>query len=190
MSRRVGSIDRAYFDALYAADPDPWGFATSPYERDKYAASLAALPDDIYASGLEIGCSIGVFSRALAKRCRRLLSLDVADAALAQARRDCTEVHVRFENRSVPSDWPNGTFDLIVFSEVLYYLDVPALSRVAEQTRSALLKGGIVLLVHYLGETDYPISGDEAADFFVENLSYKVLSQSRTSLYRLDVLRK
>jgi len=190
MSRRVGSIDRGYFDALYAADPDPWRFATSAYEREKYAASLGALPDDVYVSGLEVGCSIGVFSRALATRCRHLLSLDVADAALAQARRHCDEAHVRFENRCVPDEWPDGRFDLIVFSEVLYYLDVPALCRVAEQTHGSLSKGGVVLLVHYLGETDYPLSGDEAANLFMRNLDYKVLSQSRTDLYRIDVLRK
>jgi hypothetical protein len=28
-----------YFDTLYAADPDPWKFAASPYERAKYAHS-------------------------------------------------------------------------------------------------------------------------------------------------------
>ena len=190
MSRRVGSIDRAYFDALYESDPDPWRFATSAYEQEKYATSLAALPDNVYASGLEVGCSIGVFSRALATRCRHLLSLDVADAALEQARRHCDEAHVRFENRCVPAEWPNGNFDLIVFSEVLYYLDVPALSQVAELTRGSLSRGGAILLVHFLGETDYPLSGNEAADLFIRSVDYKVLSQSRTDLYRIDVLRK
>ncbi len=190
MSRRVGSIERAYFDALYAADPDPWQFATSDYERHKYAASLAALPDAIYRSGLEVGCSIGVFTRQLATRCRDLLALDLADAALAQARRDCDAPHVRFENRSVPDEWPKGEFDLIVLSEVLYYLNIAALSRVAKEVDHCLLKGGVVLLVHYLGETDYPISGDDAATIFMRNLNYQILSQSRTEAYRLDVLRK
>jgi len=190
MSRRVGSIDRSYFDALYAADPDPWRFATSPYESEKYAASLAALPDATYQSGLEIGCSIGVFTSALATRCRSLLALDVAEQALAQACSHCKAAHVRFENRSVPDDWPEGVFDLIVLSEVLYYLDIPALSRVAGQVERSLLKGGAVLLVHYLGLTDYPLSGDEAANIFIRRLDYRILSQERTDAYRIDVLRK
>ena len=38
------SLEPAYFEALYAADPDPWRFATSAYEREKYTATLAALP--------------------------------------------------------------------------------------------------------------------------------------------------
>jgi predicted TPR repeat methyltransferase len=190
MSRRVGSIDRTYFDALYAADPDPWRFATSDYEREKYAASLAALPDPTYRSALEVGCSIGVFTRALAARCERLLALDVADAALGQARQHCSGLDVIFENRSVPDDWPQGRFDLVVLSEVLYYLDLQALARVAAQVDLSLLKGGIVLLVHYLGETDYPITGDDAAEAFIAALKYPILSQSRTDAYRLDLLRK
>ena len=43
MSRRKGTIPPGYFEALYAEDSDPWKFASSPYERDKYAATLAAL---------------------------------------------------------------------------------------------------------------------------------------------------
>ena len=190
MSRRVGSIDRTYFDALYAADPDPWQFATSDYEREKYAASLAALPDATYQAALEVGCSIGVFTRALAARCKTLLALDVADAALAQARQQCRESNVTFQNRSVPDDWPEGSFDLIVLSEVLYYLDISALSRVAAKVDLSLPQGGVVLLVHYLGETDYPISGDEAAETFIAATKYPVLSHARTSTYRLDVLKK
>ena len=38
-----GYADPGYFERLYARDPDPWRFATSEYERDKYAATLAAL---------------------------------------------------------------------------------------------------------------------------------------------------
>ena len=89
MSRRTESIEPAYFDALYAADPDPWRFASSDYEREKYAATLDALPPRRFAAALEVGCSIGVLTRQLAARCDTLLALDVAEAALAQARARC-----------------------------------------------------------------------------------------------------
>jgi hypothetical protein len=39
-----------YFDALYTADPDPWKFAVSPYEREKYALTLEAMPKPRYRS--------------------------------------------------------------------------------------------------------------------------------------------
>jgi SAM-dependent methyltransferase len=189
MSRRTESIDRAYFDTLYAADPDPWRFAPRAYERDKYAASLAALPDPAYGSVLEIGCSIGVFTRQLAGRSRHVLALDVADAALAQARQNCPLDHVTFENRRVPEEWPEGIFDLMVFSEVLYYLDREALADVARRVPPALSKSGVILLVHYLGETDYPLSGHEAADIFVKLLNFPTLAQTITESYRIDVLK-
>ena len=51
MSRRKTSLPSTYFTALYAADADPWRFATSDYEREKYAATLAALPRPTYRNG-------------------------------------------------------------------------------------------------------------------------------------------
>ena len=76
MSRRKASLPSAYFEAIYQADADPWRFATSDYEREKYAATLAALPLQAYRSGFEVGCSIGVLTSQLARRCDRLLAVD------------------------------------------------------------------------------------------------------------------
>jgi hypothetical protein len=78
------SLPPTFFDDIYAQDPDPWSFATSEYENTKYAVTLAALPRAHYGSGLEIGCSIGVLTEQLAARCDTLLSLDVAERALAR----------------------------------------------------------------------------------------------------------
>ena len=189
MSRRTDSIGRGYFDQLYSRDPDPWRFASSPYESEKYAATLAALPPGQFASALEVGCSIGVFTRALAERCQTLLALDVAEEALQNARTTCPAPHVTFENRRVPEEWPAGTFDLIVFSEVLYYLVEPEVKQVALQVRQSLQPGGTVVLVHYLGETDYPLTGDEAATAFIAAIGLQPVHQSRAPLYRIDVLR-
>ena len=81
-----GSLAPEYFERLYAQSADPWDFEASPYEAAKYAATLAALPRPRYANAFELGCSIGVLTRALAPRCERLLATDVSEAALAQAR--------------------------------------------------------------------------------------------------------
>ena len=78
-----------YFDHVYQANRDPWNFETSPYEREKYAATLAALPRPHYAKAFEIGCSLGVLTAQLAPRCGHLLAVDVSEAALAQARARC-----------------------------------------------------------------------------------------------------
>ncbi len=133
------SLPAAYFDALYARQNDPWCFATSPYEQAKYAATLQALATERFDSALEVGCSIGVLTRLLAGRCARVLAVDVAEAALAQARRHCSDLdHVAFERLQVPAEWPRQTFDLIVFSEVLYYLSPDDVSRTARRSRDSL----------------------------------------------------
>ncbi len=188
MSRRTGTIAPDYFEALYAANPDPWQFATSEYEREKYAATMAALPDRPFSSALEVGCSIGVLTEQLATRCGALLALDVAEAALAQARARCPGV--RFARRPVPAEWPPGMFDLIVFSEVLYYLDAPAIRQTAACALAALQPEGCVVLVHYLGETDYPVTGDAAADMFIAASGLSPDLQSRAPGYRIDRLQR
>lgn len=192
MTRHTASLPSDYFAGIYATDPDPWGFTTSPYEQAKYAATLASLPRDAYASALEIGCSIGVFTQALAPRCGELLAIDIAPAALDAARQRCAgQPHVRFEKAAVPGEWPAGRFDLIVLSEVIYFLDPGDIAALVERLREALRPGGDVVLVHWLGETDYPLSGDAATTLLVEGASgfLDVRHQARDPQYRLDVLR-
>ncbi len=87
----------------------------------------------------------------------RLLSVDTSARALAEARRDCADLdHVMFRLASLPEDFPDGTFDLIVLSEVLYYLSRTDLVRVAAQCAKALTPDGEIVLCHWLGETNYP----------------------------------
>ena len=185
------SLPPGYFEALYAADPDPWRFATSDYERGKYTATLAALPRPRYAHAVEVGCSIGVLTAQLATRCDHLTAIDAAAAPLHEARRRCTALpHVEFHHMAVPGAWPPGDFDLILLSEVVYYLDLPDLRRLAGRVEASLRPGGDLLLVHWTGETDYPLPGDAAAEAFLAACPFApVLCQSRAEGYRLDLLR-
>ena len=183
-----GYADPGYFEALYARDPDPWRFASSDYERDKYAATLAVLPERRFTSGFEIGCSIGVLTRQLADRCDKLLAVDVSDIALVQARERCPGV--AFANMDLRSEWPEGRFDLILFSEVLYYLGLDGIERVARHTVRSLAPGGVVGLVNWFGPTDGACTGDEAAALFIQASASRLSPsvQTRAEKYRLDVL--
>jgi predicted TPR repeat methyltransferase len=168
IARGDPSRDEAYFDRLYEANPDPWNFATSLYERRKYQASLRALGKRKFVAAFEIGCSIGVFTALLAPRCRTLLAVDTAAAPLRAAAQNCAAlVQVKFEKRMIPRDWPTQKFDLIVFSEVLYFLNAADVQRCAVLAREALLPGGRVLLVNYTAQIDEPCSGHEAAELFI-----------------------
>ena len=180
-----------HFDRLYASNPDPWSFATSEYERDKYAATLSALPRSRFARCFEVGCSIGVLTRDLAARCDAVLAVDVADAALEQARARCAGLPgVTFANMVLPGAWPEGRFDLVIFSEVLYYLGIPGLQQAARQTVDCLMPGGAVVLVNWRGPTDGACTGEEAADLFTAAAgpALRTTHLARAEKYRLDVL--
>jgi hypothetical protein len=155
------STNRSYFDAMYAADPDPWGFETSPYERRKYALTMACLPKPRYRSVFEPGCSIGVLTGMLAGRCDRLLATEVVPSALERARcRLATMSHVTLAPCAIPEEWPAGQFDLIMLSEIAYYFSEADLDRVLNLVVHSTAPGAHVVGVHWRGETDYPLSGD------------------------------
>lgn len=186
------TLPREYFDSLYANNTDPWNFETKPYEHEKYAATLEHLPREHYRSALELGCSIGVLSQMLAGRCDELLSLDIAESALETARARCHNLpHVRFERRTLPDEFPQETFDLILMSEVGYYFAKPDLLRLGETCVSALRESGDLVAVHYLPDVpDYPLTGDEVHATLFELEGLKHLVGFRAERYRFDAWRR
>jgi len=151
-----------YFTALYDGSPDPWGFTDRWYEQRKRDVTLAALPQRRYATGYEPGCSIGVLTRGLAGRCDALLATDVSASALDAARaRLAGSPHVGFHQQRLPQGWPDGAFDLVVLSELLYYLGDDDLAEVARLAVDAVAPGGTLLSVHWRHPvSDYPQTGD------------------------------
>lgn len=186
------SLPDRYFDDVYAANADPWRFATSPYEAGKYAATLAALPRARYRSALEIGCSIGVLTRQLAGRCDRLLGLDVAEAALAQARARTADLpNVTVRRLRVPDDDPGGAYDLVVLSEVGYYWSPADLGRALGLVARRLEPGGQLVLVHWTPFVpDYPQTGDAVHEAALARPEFRHLAGTRADQYRLDVLER
>lgn len=188
------SLDQAYFDQLYANDPDPWQFATSAYEAGKYAETLEVLPRERYGRALEVGCSIGELTFHLAGRVDALDAIDLAEAALAKAAvRNAPHSHVRFARMMFPAAAPEGPFDLIMLSEVLYFLSERDLLLAIERVKTAITPGGDVLLVNWLGETPgYPSDGDTAANRFMAAASPELstVRQLRRERYRIDLLRR
>ena len=190
------SLPPEYFDQVYAANQDPWSFETSPYERAKYAATVAALPRPHYPAAFEIGCSLGVLTAQLAPRCGHLLAVDVSEAALARTRARCAGL-AQVETRllRVPDEFPTQTFDLIVLSEVGYYWSPADLARAAALLLAALNPAGQLLLVHWTPAVhDYPLTGDEVHDFFLAQAGpagqLHHLAAQRHETYRLDLFER
>jgi cyclopropane fatty-acyl-phospholipid synthase-like methyltransferase len=183
----------SHFKRLYESNPDPWNFSTSPYEQAKYRHAVQTLGRRRFAAGLEIGCSIGILTRMLASRCDTLLGVDIVEHPLDAARWRCADQpRVRFERMQVPQEWPNGRFDLVVFSEVLYFLSPTDIDRCARRLTATLWPNATVLLVNWRGRSDDPCTGDEAASRFVRATkgALWLARQDRRDGYRLDLLRR
>jgi predicted TPR repeat methyltransferase len=184
------TLSAHYFAKIYETNADPWQFETSPYEREKYLASLTALPLDRYRQGFEIGGSIGVLTRLLANRCDRLLSVDVSPVAQRRAQTRCSDqTHVEFGIMQFPRETPTQTFDLIVLSEVGYYLCERDLLIARDWTVNFLQPGGHLLLVHWTPFVeDYPLTGDEVHDCFLEATPTPLsrVYHAKTTKYRID----
>jgi SAM-dependent methyltransferase len=139
-----------HFESQYQADPDPWGYRCSAYEKAKYAATLAACGPGPFDDALELGGSIGVFSARLAPRCRRLTTIDYSPTAVRRARAALApHRQARAVLGAIPDDLPKGSFDLVVASETLYYLDPAALARALEVLAARTVSGARLVCVHW-----------------------------------------
>ena len=186
MSERLG---REYFEGLYAESGDPWSFETSEYERKKYERTLAALGGRTFHRAMEAGASIGVFTGMLADRCDELLAVDVSERAVAAARERLSgRKHVRVERRTLPEEMPEGPFDLIVASEVLYYFPREEMLALLQGFERELARGGTLLAVHWRRETKtYPLQGDEVHELLAQNTRLRNKETIIEPDYRLDL---
>jgi hypothetical protein len=112
--------------------------------------------------------------------------------ATSVARERCgSQPWVSFQNVRVPSEWPEGQFDLIVLSEVLYFISAEDSLRLAALCQRCLQAEGVILLVNWLEKSpDDPCSGDAAAARFIDTGRdwFRIGVQRRTERYRLDML--
>ncbi|MCL1497890.1 class I SAM-dependent DNA methyltransferase [Xanthomonas nasturtii] len=138
-----------YFDSIYQ-QPDPFGYATRWYEARKRDILLATLPKNQFARGWELGCSNGEVTRGLAARCEYLLATDMSAAAVEQAKQRVGErSNVEILQACHPQQWPVGSFDLIVLSEIGYYLGAAELDDLIVRIQDALTPDGLLLACHW-----------------------------------------
>ncbi len=143
------------------------------------AVTLASLPDPHYRTAFEPGCSIGMFTSDLARRCDFILAGDISDSALKQAvDRLSDEPHVQLRHIRLPADWPDQEFDLVVLSEILYYLDTADLHETIGKAVGSVAPRGTLLSVHWRHDVpDYPQAGD-VVQTAVEQAARDVLIQT------------
>jgi SAM-dependent methyltransferase len=143
-------IDVYGFEKKFRENIDPWNYAHSPFERFKRTILLRACGHYMHGRGLEIGCAIGETTHHLARICLSLVALDGSATALNEARRRLgANSNVRFVNATVPEQMPAGPFDLIVISEIAYYLPQHKLTKLGRKAIGALAPHGRVVILHH-----------------------------------------
>jgi SAM-dependent methyltransferase len=144
------SIDAEGFEQKFRRNIDPWNYTHSRFERFKRGALLHACGPAKHGRVLELGCAIGETTRSLAGLSLRLLAVDASPTALREAARRCAKLtNVTFRRTLLPQEMPRGPFDLVVVSEVAYYLPAHHLSRLADRILAALAPGGDVIVVDH-----------------------------------------
>ena len=125
------------------------------------------------------GCSIGMFTSSLARRCDFILAGDISHSALKQARdRLSDQPHVQLRRIRLPAEWPNQEFELVVLSEILYYLDTTDLLETVGKAVGSVAPHGTLLSVHWRHAVpDYPQTGD-VVQKAVEQAARDVLIQT------------
>ena len=183
------TLDPGYFRARYAASPDPYGLAERWYEARKYALTVALLPREHYRTAFEPGCSIGVLTARLAPRCDRLLACDATPEAVAAAQvRTAGLPGVQVERRVIPGDWPPGSFDLIIFSELLYYFGDTDLNLVLRLGIGALRPDGHLVAVHWRHPApNHPRTGDQVHEALAAEAGLARLAHYRDPDFTAEV---
>lgn len=176
---------QSQLEALYRNSDDPWRFRSSSYEQAKFRATVDALARPRYRSALEVGCGNGELSRHIAPLCDHYTGVDAVDTALDSARKAVPGGH--FVQSYLPCELPDGRHDLIVLSEVLYFLDEPALRSLAVQI-ARRWPDAEVLSVIWLGPSGNSLEGDEALALFTAGMlpSFGAKAVVHTEQYRID----
>lgn len=181
-----------YFHRKYAETDDPWELSTRWYDQRKYAITLAALPHRRYRHAFEPGCSIGTLTELLTSRCDHVTAVDVADAALrtadARLRKAKRRHQVTLARSSVDAPWPAGPFDLLVLSEVAYYLDGDTLAAMLARECGRLAPEAAVVAAHWRHPvSDYLLTGDEAHQIIADTAGLVRLGGYRDDDVVIDV---
>jgi len=200
-ARASHAYGRHHFEALFAKGEDPWSYCSS-YEQTKYDQTLSLLPSVAGKRVLEIGCAEGRFTQQLAPLTGTLLVADISEIALARTAERCAGMtNIRYQQMDLASDEIPGTFDLIVCSELLYYMgDVAALKQIGEKLARALSGGGHLVTAHANLAVDdpdapgfdwqMPYGAKKIGETFaaVEDLVFE--TELRSTVYRIQSFRK
>ncbi|TDH20815.1 glycosyltransferase [Segetibacter sp. 3557_3] len=192
---------RSYFETIFANNHDPWN-SSHPYEQSKNALTLSLLPPGKFKNALEIACAEGHFTMQLANITDNLFACDISEIALQRARERCSHLdNIRFQHLNFITDSLPGSLDLIVCSEVLYYItELRLLKDVAKKVARSILPGGYLIMAHanQLGEEQnstsevvaLPFGATLIGEIFSKTPNLTMVREIQTSGYSIHLFRR
>jgi SAM-dependent methyltransferase len=177
----------AYFDRVWESD-DPWDQEHRWSEHRKYGITIASLLRARYTHAFEPGCATGILTERLAERSARVTATDRHPHAVARTRerlagRDGVDVVVG----RLP-EVPVGHFDLIVLSEVLYYLEAEDVRRTLDAVAERSTADAHLVAVHYRPEVaDHALRGDAVHELLAAHPRWHVVVRHVDPDFLLDV---
>jgi SAM-dependent methyltransferase len=159
----IKTVSKEFFEDKYRTESDPWKFASSSYELNRYAEIIRSLEGRTFDSGFEPGCSIGVLTERLASLCRHLWAMDISPTAVAAAHQRCAHLrNVVIVQGALQNEVPADHLDLIVVSEIGYYFEPDALAKIRDRLIESLTPHGMLIGAHWLGVSpDHLLHGEE-----------------------------
>ncbi len=193
--------NREHFETLFSSKADPWKY-TSPYEQVKYEQTLSLLPKKRIEKALELACAEGHFTAQLAPLVEDLIAADISQVALERTAQRCAKFnHIKYQQIDLVKDPLPGQFDLVVCSEVLYYVgSLKNLQAVSQKIADALEPGGYILIAHanqIIDEPDKPgfdwglaFGAKVIGETFASLPSLHLAKAIQTPLYRVQLFRR
>ncbi len=185
------------FDALYAADPDPFQVRSSFYEQRKIGLILNCLTKPKYAAAWDPACGVGELAARIADRAERVLASDASAQAVHLSRRRCSSIaNITVRQLPLPQRPPrdDDPFDLIVVSEFVYYLPEKVRQDTLDLLHWASAEGGELVAVHWRHHPkDAYISGEKVQEEIITGLEprgWRHVVQHDDEDFIIDVLER
>lgn len=140
-------LNRVY-DLAYRLKNDLFESEASEYEQHKLNRLIEIICQQNYKNVLDVGCGIGILAEKISPCCQRIIGIDFSPKAISLARNRCGKLeNVSFLERDIRTFDFQDDYDLIIFSEVLYYLEDKFIERIINRLKKNLSDSARIIIV-------------------------------------------
>jgi 2-polyprenyl-3-methyl-5-hydroxy-6-metoxy-1,4-benzoquinol methylase len=139
---------RYYFELKYLRG-NPYPVEIDPQEIEKFDRAFNCIKGRQYSSILEIGCGEGYFLEMYLLLSDRILATDISKLALKKAKeRVGDKKNIEFRQFDIVRNNLDERFDLVICSEVLYYLTLDQLKSIIPKVFGYMKEDSNLLSIH------------------------------------------